>query len=100
MDRHKTQRPRISIPRHNLPQPRPRLLRNPKHATDLSLPSTIGPTSRYTGPFRLYNADIFGYPLDSPTSLYGSISLMHAHFATPTVAIFNAIASETWIELE
>ncbi|KAG1796016.1 uncharacterized protein HD556DRAFT_1441848 [Suillus plorans] len=52
------------------------------------------------GPFHLYNADIFGYPLDSPTSLYGSISLMDAHSATPTVAIFNAIASETWIELE
>ncbi|KAG2158568.1 glycoside hydrolase family 31 protein [Suillus bovinus] len=71
----------------------------PQHATNLSLPSTTGPTARYTDPFRLYNADVFEYLSDSPTSLYGSIPLMHAHSARSTVAVFNAIASETWIDI-
>ncbi|KAG2067925.1 glycoside hydrolase family 31 protein [Suillus decipiens] len=71
----------------------------PQHATNLSLPSTTGPTARYTDPFRLYNADVFEYLSDSPTSLYGSIPLMHAHSAKSTVAVFNALASETWIDI-
>ncbi|KAG1851442.1 glycoside hydrolase family 31 protein [Suillus subalutaceus] len=71
----------------------------PQHATNLSLPSTTGPTAKYTDPFRLYNADVFEYLSDSPTSLYGSIPLMHAHSATSTVAVFNVLASETWIDI-
>ncbi|KAG2339618.1 hypothetical protein BDR05DRAFT_1003281 [Suillus weaverae] len=71
----------------------------PQHAMNLSLPSTTGLTARYTDSFRLYNADVFEYLSDAPTSLYGSIPLMHAHFATSTVAVFNALASETWIDI-
>ncbi|KAG1770587.1 galactose mutarotase-like-domain-containing protein [Suillus placidus] len=71
----------------------------PQHATNLSLPTTTGPTARHTDPFRLYNADVFEYLSDSLTSLYGSIPLMHAHSATSTVAVFNALASETWIDI-
>ncbi|OJA14137.1 hypothetical protein AZE42_06718 [Rhizopogon vesiculosus] len=71
----------------------------PQHATDLSLPSTSGPDARYTDPFRLYNADVFEYLADSPVSLYGSIPLMHAHSPQSTVAVFNALASETWIDI-
>ncbi|KAG1774092.1 glycoside hydrolase family 31 protein [Suillus placidus] len=71
----------------------------PQHATNLSLPSTTGPIARHTDPFRLYNADVFEYLSDSPTSLYGSIPLMHAHSANSTVAVFNALASETWIDI-
>ncbi|KAG1729210.1 glycoside hydrolase family 31 protein [Suillus paluster] len=71
----------------------------PQHATNLSLPSTTGPNAQYTDPFRLYNADVFEYLSDSPVSLYGSIPLMHAHSAQSTVAIFNALASETWIDI-
>lgn len=32
-------------------------------------------------------------------SLYGSVPVLHAHSAESTVAIFNAIASETWIDV-
>ena len=32
-------------------------------------------------------------------SLYGSIPLMHAHSADSTVAVFNAIGSETWVDV-
>lgn len=32
-------------------------------------------------------------------SLYGSIPLLHAHSAQSTVAIFNAIGSETWVDV-
>jgi len=71
----------------------------PQHATDLSLPSTSGPDAKYTDPFRLYNADVFEYNADSPVSLYGSIPLMHAHSAQSTVSVFNALASETWIDI-
>ncbi|KAK7472303.1 glucosidase II [Stygiomarasmius scandens] len=71
----------------------------PQHATRLSLPTTSGPDPTYTEPFRLHNADVFEYLADSTMSLYGSIPLMHAHSADSTVAIFNAVGSETWIDI-
>ncbi|THV06625.1 alpha-glucosidase [Dendrothele bispora CBS 962.96] len=71
----------------------------PQHATRLALPTTSGPEATYTDPFRLHNADVFEYLADSTMSLYGSIPLMHAHSADSTVAVFNAIGSETWIDI-
>ncbi|KAJ4471585.1 glycoside hydrolase family 31 protein [Lentinula aciculospora] len=71
----------------------------PQHATNLSLPSTTGESPSYTDPFRLYNADVFEYIASSPMSLYGSIPVMHAHSAETTVGLFNAIGSETWIDI-
>ncbi|KAH7906684.1 glycoside hydrolase family 31 protein [Hygrophoropsis aurantiaca] len=71
----------------------------PQHATSLSLPSTTGPDATFTDPYRLYNADVFEYLASSSMSLYGSIPLMHAHSADSTVAIFDAVASETWIDV-
>ena len=71
----------------------------PQHATRLDLPTTTGDSPTYTDPYRLYNADVFEYYASSPMSLYGSIPLMHAHSADSTVAIFNAVGSETWIDL-
>ncbi|GBE80864.1 Glucosidase 2 subunit alpha [Sparassis crispa] len=71
----------------------------PQHATSLSLPTTSGESAYYSDPFRLYNTDVFEYLADSPMSLYGSIPLMHAHSTASTVAVFDAIASETWIDI-
>ncbi|KAE9403333.1 alpha-glucosidase [Gymnopus androsaceus JB14] len=71
----------------------------PQHATNLSLPSTTGDSPSYTDPFRLYNADVFEYLASSPMSLYGSIPVMHAHSAHSTVGVFNAVGSETWIDI-
>ncbi|KAI0944115.1 hypothetical protein AcV7_002026 [Taiwanofungus camphoratus] len=71
----------------------------PQHATRLSLPTTTGENAYYSDPYRLYNADVFEYLADSPMSLYGSIPVMHAHSADSTVGIFNAIGSETWIDV-
>ena len=71
----------------------------PQHATDIALPSTTGPDAKYTDPFRLYNADVFEYSADAPTSLYGSVPLMHAHNAKSTVAVFDLVASDTFIDI-
>lgn len=32
-------------------------------------------------------------------SLYGSIPVMHAHSADSTIGVFNAVGSETWIDI-
>ncbi|KZT01236.1 glycoside hydrolase family 31 protein [Laetiporus sulphureus 93-53] len=71
----------------------------PQHATRLSLPTTRGEEAYYSDPYRLYNTDVFEYLADSPMSLYGSIPVMHAHSVDSTVAIFDAVASETWIDV-
>ncbi|KAJ7578310.1 glycoside hydrolase family 31 protein [Mycena floridula] len=71
----------------------------PQHATRLSLPTTTGENPTFTDPYRFYNADVFEYLASSPISLYGSIPFLQAHSADSTVAIFNAIASETWIDI-
>ena len=71
----------------------------PQHASTLSLRTTTGKDSYYEDPYRLYNADTFEYLADSTMSLYGSIPLMHAHSAASTVAVFNAVGSETWIDI-
>jgi alpha 1,3-glucosidase len=71
----------------------------PEHATNLALPSTKGEGSKYSDPYRLYNADVFEYEADSPMTLYGAIPLLHAHSDQSTVGFFNLIASETWIDV-
>ncbi|EKM81226.1 hypothetical protein AGABI1DRAFT_72105 [Agaricus bisporus var. burnettii JB137-S8] len=71
----------------------------PQHATRLALPTTTGENSFFSDPYRFYNADVFEYLASSPVSIYGSIPVMHAHSADSTVGIFNAVASETWIDV-
>lgn len=71
----------------------------PQHASPLNLPSTTGKDPKYTDPYRLWNSDVFEYGADSVMSLYGSIPLLHAHSADSTVAVFNALASETYIDI-
>jgi alpha 1,3-glucosidase len=71
----------------------------PQHATNLALPTTVGDSPTFTEPYRLYNTDVFEYLASSPMSLYGSIPLMHAHSSESTIAIFNLVASETWIDV-
>ncbi|KAF8435139.1 alpha-glucosidase [Boletus edulis BED1] len=83
----------ITFPNH------PHVYGIPEHATNMSLPSTTGPDAAYTDPYRLYNADVFEYLADSSVALYGAIPLMHAHGKKGTVAVFNAIGSDTWIDV-
>ncbi|OBZ65067.1 Glucosidase 2 subunit alpha [Grifola frondosa] len=71
----------------------------PQHATRLDLPTTTGENAYYSDPYRLYNADVFEYLADSTMSLYGSIPVLHAHSADSTVGVFDAVASETWIDV-
>ena len=71
----------------------------PQRATSLDLPTTTGEDPFFEDPYRFYNADVFEYIASATTSLYGSIPLMHAHSADSTVAIFNAVGSETWIDI-
>jgi alpha 1,3-glucosidase len=71
----------------------------PEHATRLSLKTTKGGDDAYTEPYRLYNADVFEYEMDSPMTLYGAIPFMQAHRKGSTVGVFWLNAAETWIDI-
>ncbi|KAF0403443.1 glycosyl hydrolases family 31-domain-containing protein [Gigaspora margarita] len=71
----------------------------PQHASSLSLKETRGGTGAYSDPYRLYNLDIFGYAIDSPQALYGSIPFMMAHRKGASAAILWLNASETWVDV-
>ncbi|KAI0250065.1 glycoside hydrolase family 31 protein [Lactifluus subvellereus] len=71
----------------------------PQRATSLDLPTTTGEDPFFEDPYRFYNADVRKYLASGTTSLYGSVPVMHAHSADSTVAIFNAVGSETWIDI-
>ena len=51
-------------------------------------------------PYRLFNLDVFGYELESPMALYGSVPYMLAHSARRTAGLFWLNPSETWIDVE
>ncbi|KAF1848001.1 glycoside hydrolase family 31 protein [Cucurbitaria berberidis CBS 394.84] len=71
----------------------------PEHATRLSLKTTKGGDNAYDEPYRLYNADVFEYEMDSPMTLYGAIPFMQAHRKGSTVGVFWLNAAETWIDI-
>ncbi|KAF7798843.1 hypothetical protein EIP86_010069 [Pleurotus ostreatoroseus] len=71
----------------------------PQHATRLSLPATRGDDAHFSDPYRLWNSDVFEYLADSTMSLYGSIPIMHAHSVDSTVGVFNAIGSDTFVDI-
>ncbi|KAH0562027.1 hypothetical protein GP486_003272, partial [Trichoglossum hirsutum] len=71
----------------------------PEHATSLSLKETRGGDGNYDEPYRLYNADVFEYVVDSPMTLYGSIPFMQAHRKGSTVGVFWLNGAETWIDV-
>tara|TARA_R110002003_G_scaffold145_11_gene13431 strand:- start:9901 stop:12069 length:2169 start_codon:yes stop_codon:yes gene_type:complete len=58
-----------------------------------------GGDNAYTEPYRLYNADVFEYEMDSPMTLYGAIPFMQAHRKGSTVGVFWLNAAETWIDV-
>jgi alpha 1,3-glucosidase len=71
----------------------------PEHATRLDLPTTTGHNATYSDPYRLYNLDVFEYEANSEMALYGAVPLLHAHSVHSTVGVFNAIGSETWVDI-
>ncbi len=71
----------------------------PSHAGPLSLKQTRGGEGNYEEPYRLYNADVFEYILDSPMTLYGAIPFMQAHRKDSSVGVFWLNAAETWIDV-
>jgi alpha 1,3-glucosidase len=71
----------------------------PQHASPLALPTTTGEGAFYEDPYRLWNSDVFEYAADSTMSLYGSIPLLHAHGKQGTVGVFNALGSETFVDV-
>lgn len=58
-----------------------------------------GGDGAYSEPYRLYNADVFEYEMDSPMTLYGAIPFMQAHRKGSTVGVFWLNAAETWIDV-
>ncbi|KAK4191718.1 2 subunit alpha glucosidase [Podospora australis] len=71
----------------------------PSHTGPLSLKQTRGGEGNYQEPYRLYNADVFEYILDSPMTLYGSIPFMQAHKKDSSVGVFWLNAAETWVDI-
>ncbi|KAI9732003.1 MAG: hypothetical protein M1834_004454 [Cirrosporium novae-zelandiae] len=71
----------------------------PEHTGPLSLRETRGGTGNFEDPYRLYNADVFEYEMNSPMTLYGAIPFMHAHRKDSTVGIFWLNSAETWIDI-
>ncbi|KAJ6155437.1 hypothetical protein N7470_006003 [Penicillium chermesinum] len=71
----------------------------PEHADSLSLRETRGGEGNHNEPYRLYNADVFEYELDSPMTLYGSIPFMQAHRKNSSVGVFWLNAAETWVDI-
>lgn len=58
-----------------------------------------GGDGNYNEPYRLYNADVFEYEMDSPMTLYGAIPFMQAHRKGSTVGVFWLNAAETWVDV-
>lgn len=71
----------------------------PEHASSLSLKETRGGSGNHQDPYRLYNADVFEYIMDSSMTLYGSIPFMQAHRKDSTVGVFWLNGAETWIDV-
>ncbi|KAH8887369.1 hypothetical protein GQ53DRAFT_844236 [Thozetella sp. PMI_491] len=71
----------------------------PSHAGPLALKETRGGDGNYVEPYRLYNADVFEYILDSPMTLYGAIPFMQAHRKDSSVGVFWLNAAETWVDI-
>ncbi len=71
----------------------------PSHAGPLALKETRGGDGNYVEPYRMYNADVFEYILDSPMTLYGSIPFMQAHRKASSAAVFWLNAAETWVDI-
>ena len=71
----------------------------PEHTGPLSLKETRGGEGNYEEPYRLYNADVFEYILDTPMTLYGAIPFMQAQRKDSTAAVFWLNGAETWIDI-
>jgi alpha 1,3-glucosidase len=71
----------------------------PEHAGSLSLKETRGGSGNHNDPYRMYNADVFEYIMDSSMTLYGSIPFMQAHRKDSTVGVFWLNAAETWVDV-
>lgn len=71
----------------------------PEHTGPLSLKQTRGGEGNYDEPYRMYNADVFEYILDSPMTLYGSIPFMQAHRKGSSVGVFWLNAAEMWVDI-
>ncbi|OXV07848.1 hypothetical protein Egran_04388 [Elaphomyces granulatus] len=71
----------------------------PEHADSISLKETRGGSGHHDDPYRMYNADVFEYELNSPMSIYGCIPFMQAHRKNSTVGVFWLNAAETWVDI-
>ncbi|PNS21092.1 hypothetical protein CAC42_3430 [Sphaceloma murrayae] len=69
------------------------------HTGPLSLKQTRGGDGNFDEPYRMYNADVFEYEMDSPMTLYGSIPFMQAQRKDSTVGVFWLNAAETWVDI-
>ena len=71
----------------------------PEHTGPMSLRQTKGGDGEFSEPYRLYNADVFEYELNSPMTLYGAIPFMQAHRKDSSVGVLWLNAAETWIDI-
>ena len=71
----------------------------PEHTGPMSLKQTRGGDGNFDEPYRMYNADVFEYILDSPMTLYGSIPFMQAHKKDASVGVLWLNGAETWVDI-
>ena len=51
----------------------------PEHTNNIALKRTRGKDREHDEPYRLYNLDAYGHPLDSPAATYGIVPLVTSH---------------------
>lgn len=67
----------------------------PEHADSLRLTDTSE-----SDPYRLFNADVFEYNINSRMPMYGAIPLMIATNPKSSVGVFWVNAADTWVDIK
>jgi alpha 1,3-glucosidase len=72
----------------------------PQHASSFRLHPTRGDGAKYSEPYRLYNADVFEYILDSPMALYGHVPYIWSHTREGLeVGVLWMNHAEQWVDV-
>ena len=73
----------------------------PEHASSTKLLSTVGTSSHYKEPYRLYNLDVFEYELDETMALYGEVPLIVSQSVkSGTFGVFWFNPTETFVDID
>jgi len=71
----------------------------PEHTSGLALKRTRGADRQYDEPYRFYNVDAYGHPLDSPNAIYGAVPFLQGQGLKSSQGVFFLNPSEMYIDL-